>query len=80
MSARRDKDSRATICLFNFRTIGFEYSVSCEHDFLSTFLNAASQASRRDTPELCQNLSPLKTEGAGNAGCPLRPQPRVRYG
>jgi hypothetical protein len=25
-----------------------------------------------------QNHSPRKTEGAGNAGCPLHPQPRVR--
>jgi hypothetical protein len=25
-------------------------------------------------------LFPLKTEGAGNAGCPLHPQPRVRSG
>src|ERR1700687_3389417 len=33
---------------------------------------------RRDTPELCVNCSPRKTEGAGNAGCPMHPQPRVR--
>jgi hypothetical protein len=32
---------------------------------------------RRDTPESCLNLSPL--EGVGNAGCPLHPQPRVRF-
>src|ERR1700738_5048025 len=32
---------------------------------------------RPDTPELCKNHSP-KTEGAGKAGCPLHPQPRVR--
>jgi hypothetical protein len=25
-----------------------------------------------------QNHSPLKTEGVGNAGCPMHPQPRVR--
>src|SRR5216684_6877931 len=31
--------------------------------------------SRRDAPELCMNLSPKKTEGAGNAGCPLHPRP-----
>ena len=28
-------------------------------------------------PELLQQL-PLEMEGAGNAGCPLHPQPRVR--
>ena len=32
--------------------------------------------SRREAPELCRNYSP-KTEGVGNAGCPLHPQPRV---
>jgi hypothetical protein len=32
---------------------------------------------RRDTPELCRNHSP-KIEGAGKAGCPPHPQPRVR--
>src|SRR5229473_551063 len=33
---------------------------------------------RRDAPEFLQDHSPRKTEGAGNAGCPLHPQPRVR--
>ena len=30
--------------------------------------------SRRDAPESLMNLSPKKTEGVGNAGCPLHPQ------
>jgi hypothetical protein len=30
---------------------------------------------RRMAPELCIYLSPK--EGAGNAGCPMHPQPRV---
>jgi hypothetical protein len=30
---------------------------------------------RRDAPEVCWNFSPRKTEGVGNAGCPLHPQP-----
>ena len=34
--------------------------------------------SRRDAPELCMNVRP--TEGVGNAGCPLHPQPRVQCG
>src|SRR5664279_5737557 len=35
--------------------------------------------SRHDTPELCQEFfRPLKPEGAGNAGCPMHPQPGVR--
>src|SRR6202030_3018040 len=29
-------------------------------------------------PKLCKNVSPLKAEGAGKAGCPLHPQPRVQ--
>jgi hypothetical protein len=33
---------------------------------------------RRDAPGLCKNLSPKKTEGVGNAGCPLHPQPRAQ--
>jgi hypothetical protein len=37
-----------------------------------------SAFSRRDALELCRNHSPLKTEGAGNAGRPLRPQSRVQ--
>ena len=31
----------------------------------------------RDAPELCMKPSP-KTEGVGNAGCPLHPQPCVQ--
>jgi hypothetical protein len=38
----------------------------------------ASAIPRRDAPELCMNLSPMKTEGVGNAGCPLHPQPRAQ--
>src|SRR5258706_12330975 len=29
-------------------------------------------------PRFCKNRSPRKTEGAGNAGRSMRPQPRVR--
>src|SRR5882672_8884444 len=32
---------------------------------------------RRDAPGLCMNFVPPKTEGVGNAGCPLHPRPRV---
>ena len=38
----------------------------------------ASAFPRREAPEVLQNRSPRKTEGAGNAGRPTRPQPRVR--
>ena len=37
-----------------------------------------SAISRRDASESCKNRSPRKTEGVGNAGCPMHPQPRVR--
>jgi hypothetical protein len=33
---------------------------------------------RRDAPEVCKKSPPLKTEGVGNAGRPMHPQPRVR--
>ncbi len=42
----------------------------------SRWTSHASALSRRDAPELCKYSSP-KTEGAGKAGCPLHPRPRV---
>ena len=36
-----------------------------------------SAFSRRDAPELCRKFAALETEGVGNAGCPMHPQPRV---
>jgi len=33
---------------------------------------------RRDAPGSCMKDSPGKTEGVGNAGCPMHPQPRVQ--
>jgi hypothetical protein len=46
-------------------------------------VNHASAFSPRNAPELCMYLSPKRgrgrypKRGAGNAGCPLHPQPRV---
>jgi hypothetical protein len=37
-----------------------------------------SAFSRRDASEFCTNIVPQKSEGVGNAGCPMHPQPRVR--
>src|ERR1700682_4487290 len=37
-----------------------------------------SSIPRREAPELCKNLRPRKTEGAGNAGCALHPRSRVQ--
>jgi hypothetical protein len=47
----------------------------------SNFKQRGRQAptlSRRDASELYRTLSLEKTEGAGKAGCPLHPQPRVQ--
>ena len=33
---------------------------------------------RRDLPGLCQHIVPRRIEGAGNAGRPMRPQPRMQ--
>ncbi len=41
------------------------------------FTRRKSAFSQRDAPELVHE-GPSTTEGAGNAGCPLHPQPRVR--
>ena len=37
-----------------------------------------SAFSRRNASEVCLNLTPPKTEGAGNAGCMLHPRSRVQ--
>jgi hypothetical protein len=39
---------------------------------------AASRTRGAILPDLCMNLLPRKNKGAGKAGCPLHPQPRVR--
>jgi hypothetical protein len=31
-------------------------------------------------PSFARQCRPMKSEGAGNAGCPMHPQPRVRFG
>jgi hypothetical protein len=45
---------------------------------------AMTQTHFRDLAARCarglQKFSAPKTEGVGNAGCPMHPQPRVRYG
>src|SRR5437868_12825815 len=43
----------------------------------SVLIAHTSAFSRRETPELCQQL-PSRREGAGNAGCALHPQSRVQ--
>ncbi len=32
---------------------------------------------RRDAPEVFKSFDPPRIEGAGKAGCPMHPQPRV---
>src|ERR1700726_1354830 len=36
-----------------------------------------SRGTRR--PSFARQCRPMKSEGAGNAGCPMHPQPRVRF-
>jgi hypothetical protein len=43
-----------------------------------TIEERGSAIPRRDAPEVCMKFALRKTEGAGNAGCPLHPQPRVQ--
>jgi hypothetical protein len=44
-----------------------------------SFSRHISALSRREPrPSFTSSHRPLKTEGAGNAGCPMHPQPRVR--
>src|SRR5580698_6038780 len=44
-----------------------------------SFSRHISALSRREPrPSFASSHRPLKTEGAGNAGCPMHPQPRVR--
>src|SRR5450631_3358681 len=50
--------------------ISFKQQNESKHDFATP---------RRATPESLMNLSPRKTEGVGNAGCPLHPRPRVHF-
>jgi hypothetical protein len=48
-------------------------------NFQTANLRHTFAISRRSAPEVCQKISALKTEGVGNAGRPMHPQPRVRY-
>jgi hypothetical protein len=43
----------------------------------ATTNGCATAIPARDAPEFFQDLRPLIIEGAGKAGCPLHPQPRV---
>jgi hypothetical protein len=45
--------------------------------FSNSPLSHTPAFSRREAPELLRQL-PLKTEGAGNAGCSAHPQPRAQ--
>jgi hypothetical protein len=50
-------------------------SINCD---ISLHHGHAFAFSRRDAPELCRNLVPPRTEGAGNAGCALHPRSRTQ--
>jgi hypothetical protein len=59
---------------FRLRSVSYGGQVAPRNDVESKYGFAIS---RRDASESCKNRSPLKSEGAGNAGCPMHPQPRV---
>ena len=50
-----------------------------EFNFQITFSNSISRSRGAMRPKFCKNLVPLQTEGAGKAGCPMHPQPRVYW-
>jgi hypothetical protein len=54
----------------------------CEFNFQTArpIFGRNSAIPRRDAPEFCMISSPMKSEGVGNAGCPMHPQPRVQNG
>src|SRR5260370_40766064 len=49
----------------------------CEFTFQTANPGYNSAISRREAPELCMTRC-LENEGAGKAGCPPHPQPRVQ--
>ena len=52
--------------------------IASSQGLLAMTMTHAFAISRRDPPEPCMNLSPLKSEGAGNAGRTMHPEPRVQ--
>src|SRR5436190_7785246 len=51
---------------------------SSDSIFEQPISNMAPHSRGAMRPRFCKNRSPRKTEGVGNAGCPMHPQPRVR--
>jgi hypothetical protein len=64
MRSNRQRRFRPELCLFDFQT--------------AAFADTASRSRRASTRVLLWNVRPLISEGAGNAGRPMRPQPRVQ--
>jgi len=57
----------------------FQLPNSLSIEFASTRRDFAISRSRcADSARACCGWSSLETKGAGNAGCPMHPQPRVR--
>ena len=54
------------------RTIELRHHISSKYLFKHT---SAPRGAMR--PGFCWKMFALKTEGVGNAGCPVHPQPRV---
>src|ERR1700682_1157727 len=60
---------------FRLRSWSYGGPVAPRNDVNSKYDSAIS---RREAPEFLSEHRPSRTEGAGNAGCPMHPQPRVR--
>ncbi len=72
LRGRRDKKYRCrTLARHDTSQIRTSNSAAFTYDFA---------ISRRIAPKLCLKISsPFLEEGAGNAGCPMHPQPRARW-
>src|ERR1700716_2465382 len=64
--------------LWNTGIARFARAMTSESVARSYFVRCDSAFPRRKAPESCMNRSPKKTEGVGNAGCPMHPQPRMQ--
>ena len=73
--SHRGRGDTGSIC-FALRNVKQRNSVIASSNGLQTFTQEYDFAfSRRDASEVCEKIPSLRSEGAGNAGRPMRPQP-----
>ena len=71
----REGGQSSTPGILDQSLMSLEYRVARSSRAMTT--ECAARFSRRDASELKPHVVPRITEGAGNAGRPMRPQPRV---